>query len=323
MGALVKAAQKEGQLNLVSVSPDWANYGAITKAFEDKYKIKIVSSNPEGSSQDEINAAKQLAGTDRAPDVFDLGARELADTSLFAPYKVETWDKIPNSQKEPTGLYAKDYGGYMSIGYDSKAVPEVTSVAALLKPAYRGKVALFADPTQSTSALTAVMMTSLANGGSATDIAPGVDFFSKLRKSGNFVPVAATKATVQNGTTSVIINWDYLAVNFANDVPGWKVIVPSDAAVSAYYNAAINKTAPHPAAARLWTEFLFSTKGQNLFLAGGARPVTMAAMQAAGTLDKRFASKLPKAPSSSVVLTVDQVDTAVDYLNTHWASAIG
>ena len=58
MDGLVEAAKAEGQLNVIALPPDWANYGAIIKAFEDKYGIKVNSAQPDANSQDEINAAK-------------------------------------------------------------------------------------------------------------------------------------------------------------------------------------------------------------------------------------------------------------------------
>ena len=88
---LVKAAKGEGELNVIALPPDWANYGALIKAFSDKYGIKVNSAQPDASSQDEINAANQQKGRSSAPDVFDLGQSvALANTALFAPYKVET-----------------------------------------------------------------------------------------------------------------------------------------------------------------------------------------------------------------------------------------
>ena len=113
----------------------------------------------------------------------------LANTDMFAPYKVETWDDIPDEFKDPDGAWVNDYGGYMAIGYDSAKVPDVTSVADLLKPEYKGAVALNGDPTQAGAAFSGVMMAAIANGGSADDIAPGVDFFGDLKKAGNFLPV--------------------------------------------------------------------------------------------------------------------------------------
>ena len=79
-------------------------------------------------------------GTDRAPDVFDLGQSvALANTDLFAPYKVATWDDIPAEFKDPDGTWVNDYGGYMSVGYDSSKVPEVTSLDDLLGRSSRAR----------------------------------------------------------------------------------------------------------------------------------------------------------------------------------------
>lgn len=324
MDALVAAAKKEGELNVIALPPDWANYGEIIKTFGEKYGIKVNSAQPDGSSQDEITAVNQLKGTGRAPDVMDLGmAVALANTKLFAPYKVSTWGDIPDGQKESTGLWFQDYGGYMSIGYDSSKVPAITSLQDLLKPEYKNKVALNGDPTQANAALNGVQMASLANGGSLDDISKGVDFFRQLKAAGNFIPVQATTATVKSGETPVVFDWDYLSAAHTADVPTWKVFVPSDAVLGGYYAQAINKEAPHPAAARLWEEFLFSDEGQNLWLKGGARPVRMEAMTSGGTIDQAAAAALPQVGGTPQFLSEEQATKAKDILATSWAKAIG
>jgi putative spermidine/putrescine transport system substrate-binding protein len=324
MTALVAAAKKEGTLNVIALPPDWANYGAIITGFKAKYGIKVTSANPNGSSQDEVNAIKSLAGTDRAPDVVDVGmAVALANTNLFAPYQVATWADIPAAQKESTGLWFQDYGGFMSIGYDSSKVPTITAAADLLKPAFKGKVALNGDPTKANAALNGVMMMSIASGGSADDISKGVDFFHQLKAAGNFVPVQATTATVKNGTTPVVLDWDYLSASHGTDVPTWKIFVPQNAELGGYYAQAINKAAPHPAAARLWEEYLYSDEGQNLWLKGGARPVRQAAMTTANTIDAASAAKLPPITGTPVFLSPDQATKASAYLVANWAKAIG
>jgi putative spermidine/putrescine transport system substrate-binding protein len=324
LSALIAAAKKEGTLNVIALPPDWANYGAIISGFTAKYGIKINSANPTGSSQDEVNAVKQLNGTDRAPDVLDIGmAVALANTDLFAPYQVATWNDIPASQKDSAGVWVQDYGGYMSIGYDSSKVPAITSVQDLLGPGFKGKVALNGDPTKANAALNGVMMASLANGGSLDSIANGVSFFHQLNQAGNFVPVQATTATVKNGTTPVVFDWDYLSSAHGVDVPTWKVFVPSSAVLGGYYAQAINKSAPHPAAARLWEEYLYSDAGQNLWLKGGARPVRMTAMQTSATIDSAAAAALPSVSGTPVFLSQAQATAASAYLAANWAQAIG
>src|SRR4029450_2899777 len=96
--------------------------------------------------------------------------------------------------KDPDGTWVNDYGGYMSGGYDSAKVPEITPVNDPPNPAFTGKVALNGDPTTASAAANGVLMTAIANGGSVDDIAPGVNFFVKLTEAGNFVPVDPTPA---------------------------------------------------------------------------------------------------------------------------------
>ena len=324
MDALVEAAQKEGELNVIALPPDWANYGNIITAFSDKYDIKVNSAQPDGASQDEINAADQLAGTDRAPDVFDLGQSvALANTDMFAPYQVETFGDIPAEFKDPDGAWVNDYGGFMSIGYDSTVVPEVTSVADLLGPEFKGKVALNGNPTEAGAAFSGVVMASVANGGSADDIAPGVDFFQQLNDAGNLLPVDPTSATIESGQTPVVIDWDYLNAAEAAKVDTWKQIVPPEAVIAGYYFQAINADAPHPAAARLWEEFLYSDEGQNLWLAGGARPVRADAMVEAGTIDKALYDALPPVEGEPIIPTNEQTEKMAAYLADNWAKAVG
>ena len=324
MDALIAAAKKEGQLNVIALPPDWANYGAIIKAFGDKYAITVNSAQPDGSSQDEINAADQLKGQDKAPDVFDLGtAVALANVAKFAPYKVATWADVPDALKDAGGAWTNDYGGNMSIGYDSAKVPAPTSVADLLKPAYKGKVALNGDPTQAGAAFAGVLMAALGSGGSADDIAPGVEFFGKLKKAGNFLPVDPSPTTIESGQTPVVLDWDYLNVGQAAKLASWKTVVPAGAVTGSYYHQAISKDAPHPAAARLWQEFLYSDEGQNLWLKGNARPVRLEAMVKAGTVDQTAYAALPKVEGTPVYPTEAQTAKAKEYLAANWAKAIG
>ncbi|MDX3642805.1 ABC transporter substrate-binding protein [Streptomyces sp. MB09-02B] len=330
MDALIEAAKKEGKLNAIALPRDWANYGALIDGFEKKYGIKIEVENPDGASQDEINAVTSRKGQDRAPDVLDLGssfAISAAQQGLLAPYKVAAFADIPEGQKDPKGQWYNDYGGYISIGCDAKRVKECPETFAdLLQPKYKGQVALNGNPTKSGSAFGGVWAASLASGGSFDDIQPGLDFFAKLKKNGNYTPVESTPATVEKGETPISIDWDYLNAGYADEFKSkgvdWKVVVPEDGKFSQYYSQAINKDAPHPATARLWQEYLYSAEGQNLWLAGYARPALMPAMEKAGTLDEKAAAKLPKVSGTPEFPTEEQQTKAKDALAQGWAKAV-
>ncbi len=329
MDALIAAAKKEGKLNTITLPANWANYGTIITSFEAKYGITIDNANPDGSSQDEINAVKQLKGQDRAPDVLDLGqsfAIQGAKDGLLAPYKVAAFDQIPAAAKDADGKWTSDYGGYVSIGYDPAKVPDPpTSFADLLKPEYKNMVAINGNPTQAGAAFTAVFAAALANKGSFDDIQPGINYFKQLKAAGNFVPVTGSPATVQSGQTPILIWWDYLQESSVHSqVPSWKVVIPSDASYAAYYSQAINATAPHPAAARLWEEYLYSVEGQNLWLGGSARPILLPNLVKDGTVDQAANAKLPPAPSGDPVYPTDAQQTAAKAIvSQQWSAAVG
>ncbi len=330
MDALVEAAQAEGELNVIALPPDWANYGEIISTFEEEYGITVNSASPDGSSQDELNAVESQRGQDRAPDVLDLGtafARQAQAQDLLAPYQVETWDEIPEGQKDPDGHWYNDYGGYISIGCNATVIAECpTSFADLLDPQYAGQVALNGNPTQAAAAFSGVWAASLATGGSLDDIGPGIDFFAQVKEVGNFNPVEITPATIQSGETPLAIDWDYLNAGLTETLAAegveWQVAVPSDGLFGGYYSQAISAYAPHPAAARLWQEFLYSDQGQNLYLAGGARPVRLPAMEEAGTADPEALAALPPVEGTADFPTQEQESAAQQVVATRWNQEI-
>ena len=326
MDQLVAAAEAEGELNVIALPDTWANYGEIIDAFENEYDITVNSDNPDVSSAEEITAAQNLKGQDGAPDVFDLGsAVTLENLDQFAPYKVTTWDDIADDRKDADGRWVYDYTGLMSIGYDADAVPEPTSLDDLLGDEYKGKVALNGDPTQAGAAAAAIQWAALQDGGSVDDITAGVDFFGELNDAGNFLPTDPTPATIASGETPVVFDWSYNNLAAAADAGGrdWKTAVLPGTALASYYNQAINIDAPHPAAARLWQEFIMGDTAQNLYLAAGAYPVRLDAMVEAGTVDQAALDAVGEQPADTVQFTSEQTEAASAVLAERWAAVIG
>ncbi|MFI6500614.1 ABC transporter substrate-binding protein [Nonomuraea typhae] len=307
MERLAQSAQKEGALNVIGLSRDWVNYGEIIDAFADKYGIKVNELEPKASSAREIQAAAQLK-----PDVFDLTLDvAVASAARFAPYKVQDWQDLPDHVKDPKGAWYGAYGGYMSIGYDPRKVSAPASFADLARPGYT--VALAGDPLKAASAFNGVMAASMRSGPPVPE--RGVGLFAKLKQGGRLADPAAA---------NVVVDWDHLnAARAAENPEAWKVMIPRDAALGGYYVQAISKEAPHPAAARLWQEFIFSDEGQNLLQKGFARPARGEAMLMRGTLDTEQAAKLPVAPGPPLLLTIPQADAAKSYLKREWTHNVG
>jgi putative spermidine/putrescine transport system substrate-binding protein len=320
---LIEAAQAEGELNVIALPDNWANYGEIKALFEDTYGITVNSADPDISSAEEIQAADNLRGQDTAPDVFDLGTAVTLDSlDYFAAYQVANWDQIPDENKEETGLWVNDYTGSMSIGYDSNSVPEPESLDDLLGEEYRGAVALNGDPTQAGAAFAAIGLATVQNDGTLDDFQPGIDFFEQLNDAGNFIPVNATPATIASGETKVVFDWSYNNLAAAAEVDGWEVTTLPGPVYTSFYNQAINKDAPHPAAARLWQEFLYSPEAQNLFIVGGAYPVTIQTLQDEGTVDQDALDQLGALEGELVTPTAEQAEAGAALLAEKWAAAV-
>jgi putative spermidine/putrescine transport system substrate-binding protein len=326
MSALVAAAKKEGKLNAITLPSDWANYGTQIKEFKAKYGIKVNDAIPDGSSAQEIQAIECGRGRSSAPDVVDVGESfAVQDAKLWSPYKVQSWSKIPAANKDANGDWYNDYGGYVSFGCNLKVVKTCpTKWSQLTSPQYKKDVALNGVPGQAGAATAAVEAAAINNGGSFTNWKPGLTFFSKLKSEGNFNSTDCDSASlIVAGQCPIIINWDFLNVAGAWGLPKsahWVVNDPQGASFDEYYAQAISKTAPDPAAARLWEEFLYSTQGQNNFLKGYARPIELPALDKSGTVDEAAFHKLPVVPSVAKVPTVSQEAAAATLIAKGWGS---
>ncbi|MEA2609842.1 MAG: putative spermidine/putrescine transport system substrate-binding protein [Chloroflexota bacterium] len=331
MDALIAAAKGEGGLTTIALPHSWCNYGEMLTNFTTKYGIPINELNPDGSSAQEVDAIKanKTNPGPQAPDVIDVGLSfgpQAKTDGLITPYKVATWDSIPASAKDADGAWYGDYYGVLSFEVNTSVVKNVPADwADLLKPEYKGQVALAGDPTQSNQAISAVWAAATATGGSLDDAAPGLDFFKKLNDAGNFVPVIGKTATVASGETPIRIAWTYNALgdrdSLANNPP-ITVAVPTTGRFGGMYVQAISAYAPHPNAAKLWMEYLYSDEGQNVWLKGYCNPIRYDDMVKRGVVPADLAAKLPDTTGASLP-TLDQITAATKVITEGWPTKVG
>jgi putative spermidine/putrescine transport system substrate-binding protein len=331
MDALIAAAKEEGTLTTIALPHDWCNYGEVIDGFKAKYGLEVNELTPDAGSGDEVEAIKANKDNKgpQAPDVIDVGfafGPSSKDESLIQPYKVATWDSIPDDAKDADGYWYGDYYGVLSFLVNTDVQPDVPKDwADLLDPKYNGQVALSGDPRTSNQAIQSVFAAALANGGSLDDAQPGLDFFAKLNQAGNLVPTISNNGLVAKGETPVRITWDYNALSaidsFAGN-PAAQVVVPASGRFAGVYVQAISAYAPHPNAAKLWMEYLYSDEGQLLWMKGYCHPIREADMRDRGVIPADLADKLPDV-SGAVFPTVEQLDKAKTLITTNWDSAVG
>ena len=88
---------------------------------------------------------------------------------------------------------------------------------------------------------------------------------------------------------------------------------------------AISANAPHPNAAKLWMEYLYSDEGQLGWLKGYCHPARFNAMSAAGKIPKDLLDKLPPAEAyaKAVFPSLDEVNANKAAVTAGWDSTVG
>ncbi len=337
MDALIAAAKAEGTLTTIALPHDWCNYGAVIEGFKAKYGIAVNELNPNAGSGDEIEAIKANKNNTgpQAPDVIDVGLSfgpAAKAEGLIQPYKVSTWDSIPESAKDAEGYWYGDYYGVLAMAVNKDIVTEAspTSFADLKDPKYANMIAIPGDPRTGNSSMMSVYAAGLANGGmGGKDAATaGIAYLKALKASGNFVDVGGSSQNFAQGTTPIMFDWDYNVLAMRDKLAGnppMDVVIPSDGVIAGVYVQAISAYAPHPNAAKLWMEYLYSDEGQLGWLSGYCHPIRFNDMVARGVIPADMMAKLPPAENyaKAIFPTLDEQGAAKAVVADTWATEMG
>jgi putative spermidine/putrescine transport system substrate-binding protein len=337
MEELIAGAQKEGMLTTIALPHSWCGYGDVIAGFKAKYPFLTINElNPDAGSADELEAVRANKDNKgpQAPDVLDIGLSfgpAAQSEGLLQPYKVSTWDTIPADAKDADGHWYGDYYGVMSFAVNTDLVPNPPqSFADLLKPEYAGQVALAGDPRASNQAILGVLAAGMARGAApgAEAAAAGLQFFKELNDAGNFVPVIGKAGTLAQGTTPIVIQWDYNALATRDSLAGnppVEVIVPSDVTLAGVYVQAISAYAPQPNAAKLWMEYLYSDEGQLGWLKGYCHPIRFNDLVARGVIPQDLMDALPPAEAyeRAVFPSIDAVNANSAAVKEGWDKVVG
>jgi len=333
---LIAAAKKEGTLTTIALPHDWCGYGDVIAGFKAKYGLEVNELNPDAGSGDEIEAIKANKGNTgpQAPDVIDVGLSfgptAKAD-GLIQPYKVSTWDSIPDSAKDADGYWYGDYYGVLSFVVNTDIVKEVPKDWADLKKSdYANSIALAGDPRASNQAVQAVYAAGIAAGEKDATKAgeAGLAFFGELNKAGNLVPVIGKSASLAQGSTPIVIAWDYNGLSWRDTLKGnppVEVVVPASGVNAGVYVQAISAFAPHPNAAKLWMEYLYSDEGQLGWLKGYCHPIRFNDLAANKKIPQDLLDKLPPAAAyeKAVFPTLDEQAAGKTAITGKWDSVVG
>jgi putative spermidine/putrescine transport system substrate-binding protein len=312
---------------------DWCNYGGVIEGFKAKYPaITVNELDPGAGSGEELEAIRANMNNPgpQAPDVVDVGLAfgpQAKDEGLIQPYMVSTWDEIPDGAKDADGYWYGDYYGVLALEVNTAEVANPPAeYSDLLKADYAGQVALSGDPLTSNAAILSVWAAGLATGATGDEAAQaGLDFFQQLNEAGNFVAIDGDSRTVGIGETPILVDWSYNSI--ANDValagnPDLVTNVPAAGRLAGVYVQAISAYAPHPNAAKLWMEYLYSDEGQVGWASGYCYPIRFNSMVEAGTIPADLLAQLPST-EGAYFPTIEEINAAKAVITAGWPTVVG
>jgi iron(III) transport system substrate-binding protein len=271
--AMVAAAAKEGKVSWYT-SVDVKVAEAVAKAFRAEYPNIDIDVERSGSERvfQRINQEYQSA-------IHNVDVVNSSDASHFIFWKQQKWlaphtppdvKRFPAQFRDPEGYFATWRATLSVMGYNTKLVDAKdapTGYMDLLDPKWKGKL-VKSHPSYSGTSLT---------GTYAIVKLLGWDYLEKLAKQGvqQLQSTTATPKSIASGERMVMVDGNeynmFIEIDAKSPV---KIIYPKEGTPFVTSPSAIFAEAPHPNAARVLENFLFTAKIQQLTVnEGGTRSV--------------------------------------------------
>jgi putative spermidine/putrescine transport system substrate-binding protein len=331
LSALADRCRADGAtVSLVGLPDDWVRYGDILAALAARFPgVTSVVADPAASSTDQQALVTETVATPESPDSVEVSAGvmdEMVADDLLAPFTPSVADDLVAGARGPADEWVAPYVLTSVIVTNLELVTVApTSWSALTDPSLRGLVALAGDPRTSPGALAVVMAAALANGGSADDITPGIEFFAQLAREGILSGTDGSAESAASGETPVVLDWSAGAWTVAealdNEGLEARVAFPTDGLAGTVLPTGLVRDAPHRACGELWVEFLVSDEAATVFASGGAIPTRRIGLERASVV-----APIPLVPvdqyDSIVIPTAAQWSAARAIVEEQWASAV-
>ena len=273
---LIAAATKEGELSWYT-SADLQLAEKVGKSFEQKFPGIRVRVERAGGERIFARVAQEYASGLRIADAVSTGdaAQFLAwkRQGLLAPYVPDDVARhIPAEHRDPDGFYATVRSTLCVIAYNTELVKREDapkSFADLLDPKWKGKI-VKAHPSYSGTVMTSTyqMVREL-----------GWAYLEKLAQQQLLQIQSATDTPkkIVLGERPVMADGNESNVLLLKeDGKPIEVVYAVEGSPSIVQPSAVFVAAPHPNAARLFQNYLFSVEGQELFVnLGGLRSVNV------------------------------------------------
>ncbi|HEY8709589.1 MAG TPA: extracellular solute-binding protein [Burkholderiaceae bacterium] len=286
---LERAARTEAKLASVGMPDDWANWRATWADLKRLYGIEHVDTDMSSAEEiAKIEAERGNASVDIGDVGFEFGAIAKA-RGITRAYKPSTWSQVPDWAKDPDGHWALAYTGTVAFAVNTKRAASVPrSWKALFESNHRVLIGEVGRAAQSNAAILAA---AVALGGDETRLQPALAQFGKIAKQHRLITTNPSPALMERAEADVFVMWDFNALSYRDKIPNaadYEILIPSDGSITSGYTTILNKNAPHPNAAMLAREYIFSDAGQLNLAHGNARPIRVDHLKLPADLQKKL-----------------------------------
>ncbi len=281
-------AKAEGDVQSVGMPDEWANWKDTWNDIKTQYGITHGDVDMSSAEEISIFEVEKDAPTKDIGDVGISFGPVAVEKDVVQPYKTSYWADVPDWAKDTEGYWMCPYYATVCFVGNMDYVDKMpTTWAEILDGDYTVAVG---DVARSSRPQLGLLSAAVAFGGSESNLTPGYEFFRKLAEQGRLDTGDDSRARIEKGEIEFYITFDFLALEHKNNMSGLnlEIRVPTDGAAMSAYASVINKYAPHPHAAALAREYMFSDAGQTNLAKGYARPIRVDKL----TLPEDVASKL-------------------------------
>ena len=303
--AMVAAAVKEGKV-VWYTSVDVKVAEALSKAFRAEYPDIPVEVERSGSER-----VFQRINQEYQSNIKNVDVVNSSDASHFIFWKQQKWlaahvppdvKRFPAQFKDPEGYYAAWRATLSVMGYNTKLVDAKdapTGYLDLLDPKWKGKLVKSHPGYSGTSLTGTYAITKLL----------GWDYLEKLSKQGvqQLQSTTATPKSIASGERAVMVDGNeynmFMEIDAKSPV---KIIYAKEGTPFVTSPTAIFAAAPHPNAARVFQNFLYTAKIQQLAVnEGGTRSVHPDVKDPPGRTPLSEIKLLPDDPVAMLPLVAD------------------
>ncbi len=272
---IIEDAKAEGDVQSVGMPDNWADWASLWKNLKDNYGITHTDADMSSAEELQMFTTEGENGT---KDIGDVGmgfTQQVIDEDLTQGYKTSYWDSVPDWAKGEDGKWMIAYTGattFLSnktlLDQDGESVP--TSWDDIKNGSY--KVAI--GDINGGNAQAAIIASNFALGGDLDNLDPAFEFWTQMAEDGRINTLDITQQNFETGEVQVGVVWSFTGVPYSKNITDYdmEATVPTDGSIQSGYASVINKYAPHPNAAALAREVMFSDEGQGYLAGAGGIP---------------------------------------------------